>query len=102
MDKTGVECFANHVHITDYVKGDSFRQLQQGTVFVRSLAKKKLRQSYPRTSFRLILSHSQDSVSVRCHKLRVGEEWVSNDLEEYKDESIYVLMVCANRSKYSA
>ena len=99
VDKTGIECFANHIHIIDHVKADPLGQLQQGMAFVRELTK-ELRRSYPRTRFRLILSHNKHGVIVRFHKLRVAEEWLSDDLEEYKEDSIYVLTVCANRSKY--
>jgi len=92
-DKTGIECFANHIHIDNYVKTHSIGQLEQGILFANKLAQ-QLRLSYPRTTFRLIVSHNnRDGATIRFHKLRENEEYLASDLERYEDEAICVLTV---------
>jgi len=91
-DKTGIECSANHIHLEDYVKLDPLVQFRQAVLFVKQLAR-LLGRSYPRTSFRVILSVNRDGAIVRFHKVRAGEEWLSDDLEGYKDDALYVLTI---------
>ncbi len=94
VDKTGLECFANHLHIKDYVKSDPAEQLRQGMMFAQKLAE-ALRLSFPRTRFRIIVAQNAQGVIVRFHKLRPNEEWLSSDLEAYKDDSIGIITVSA-------
>jgi hypothetical protein len=90
MDKTGIECFVNHVHVDDYIKGDPFRQLQQGMAFARKLSE-RLERSYPRTRFQVIVAQNKYGVTVRFHKRRRDEKWLNDSLESYKDDAICVL-----------
>lgn len=97
VDKTGVECFANHLHVKDYIAASALVQLDQGIMFAQRLAK-ALRFSFPRTGFRVIVSKNAEGVIVRFHKLRPNEEWLSRDLEGYEHEAVCVMTILANDS----
>jgi hypothetical protein len=86
-DRTGVECFFNHIHIEDLInKKDILPEdlLQQGF----SYANKLKRLLGKRNRFEIIVSFSIDPIidcNVRFHLIRAGEEWLSDDLEIYED-----------------
>jgi len=87
-DRTGMECFVNHVH---FQIGRSKRALEQVFGYVAALSEslKGLHDG----SFQIILTVSNGVCIVRFHKCRQGEEWLANDLEGYKAEAIFVLTV---------
>jgi len=92
-DRTGYECFVNHVHIDSYVEADednsSMHLLDHG-VSLCLLLKEKLEESYPREPFRLILAFENQDCSLRFHKIRPNENWIDDNLENYS-EAIMVL-----------
>jgi hypothetical protein len=86
-DKTGYECFVNHVHL-DYTgtRRSAMTCLAYGTKLGIGLTK-----FAPRQRFQILASFSTDSISgctVRFHLIRPGENWASDDLEAYKQEAI--------------
>jgi hypothetical protein len=93
-DRTGYECFVNHIHVEDYFDEDgSFGQiarLGQGIAFANDL-KERLSSFSADENFRLIVSSDESSCSVRFHVIRNGEEWLSPDLNSYQQEAILVL-----------
>ena len=88
-DLTGYECFVNHVHIDDYVEDADAQTLAAlGVTFARRLCELLSARS---DEFNIIVGSDELSCSVRFHRLRAGEAWLSDDLESYRDEAIAVL-----------
>jgi hypothetical protein len=94
-DKTGFECFLNHVHFPLTKTKDS---LLSRLRYADSLREALMPLAQGRR-FRVILSISEDDRSptftctVRFHRIRQGEDWISEDLEAYKLEAILVFDV---------
>lgn len=83
QDLTGVECFINDVSIDDYVETIP-EMLIQGIAFASQLAK-KLRGFNGQFSTILTYNAESNSSTVRFHKNREGESWLSGDLDSYGD-----------------
>jgi hypothetical protein len=89
-DRTGFECFVNHIHIGDFLEAsDAIDCLRQGLCFVEGL-KQKLE---GRGAFEIIVSCDDSDCSVRFHRIRPGESWLVADLESYEAESVLVISV---------
>lgn len=91
FDRTGYECLVNHVHI-DPRKANDPRPLQAGLAYADSLVDILKETSY-QGPFRIILALNlpQDICTVRFHRVRPGESWISDDLESYGDEGLLVI-----------
>lgn len=93
-DRTGYECFVNHLHVEDYLAEDaSITQpmlLGQGLALTY-LLKEELSVFSAGENFRIIVSSDESSCSVRFHQIREGEEWLSRDLNSYTHEAILFL-----------
>jgi len=88
-DLTGYECFVNHVHIDDYVEdADAATLAAAGVTFAQRLCKLLSARS---DEFNIIVGSDELSCSVRFHRQRPGEAWLSEDLESYRDEAIAVV-----------
>jgi len=87
-DKTGYECFVNHIHIDDFTDTD---MLQIAIAFLTRVSE-MLKIEYSNYDFRGLISLDESSATIRIHRTRAGEEWLSNDLEGY-DECVceYIL-----------
>lgn len=85
-DKTGYECFINSVNIDDYID-DGY--LEQAVCFVRSVFSQWNKAQEGRKLI-AILSMDEFGLKVKFHMQRVGEQWLSGELEEY-EESILVV-----------
>jgi hypothetical protein len=79
FDETGYECFINHVHI---------RSLQEALEFGQRLTKALAERFTDR--FVVIVSFGGRDATVRFHKVRAGQTYLTDDLEEYKEEGIAV------------
>jgi len=92
-DLTGYECFVNHIHIEDYL-GDAERGsnslLEQGLAFANKIVE-ELSSLYLGKPFKVIVATNESGCSVRFHMIRNGENWLSDDLDEYGQEAILVL-----------
>ena len=90
-DRTGHECFVNHIHIDPKHRGDP-KPLSQGLMYAEQLAQ-LLRDSPYRGPFRVILSfHLTDWIcTVRFHRVRPGEIWHDENLDAYKEEAILII-----------
>jgi hypothetical protein len=88
-DRTGFECFVNHVHISDFIEGevDASMMHLQGLLLAEEL-ERKLK---PLGRFRIIVSCDEMDCAVRFHRLRPGELWVLDDLETYREEALLIL-----------
>jgi hypothetical protein len=88
-DLTGYECFVNHIHIDDYIEDADAQTLAAiGVSFARRLCELLSARS---GDFNVIVGTDELSCSVRFHRIRAGEAWLSDDLESYQDEAIAVL-----------
>ena len=85
QDKTGYECFINSVNIDDYVEG---ALLEQSVLFVREVCHQWNKFILNKTLVS-ILSLDEMGVNVKFHVRRVGEQWLSDDLEDF-DECILI------------
>lgn len=85
-DKTGYECFINSINIDDYVDCD---YLLQGVMFTRKIF--SLWNDLGENQ-KLIANFSLDEfgLKVKFHLERSGEQWLSDELEDY-EESILVV-----------
>ncbi len=87
IDRTGVECFFNHLHIEDFLKKKRVlpkELLQQSFCYANKLDQVLGKSN----SFEIIISFSTDPIydcNVRFHLLRDGEDWLLDDLESYED-----------------
>jgi hypothetical protein len=78
-DETGYECFINHLHVED---------LGEALEFAR-LLHKALADAFT-GSFVVIVAYDGREATVRFHRLRAGQTWLSENLEGYLDEGIAV------------
>jgi Uri superfamily endonuclease len=78
-DETGYECFINHVHI---------KSLQEALAFAQQLTK-VLAEGFT-DRFVVIVSFDGRDATVRFHKFRAGQTWLTDNLEKYKEEGIAV------------
>lgn len=93
-DLTGYECFLNHLHVSDYV--DSGEVLIQGLKFGFQLAK-QLRPFSSSSTVILSADPASEDVVIRFHKNRPGEQWLSDDLDQYSEEALMVLTIPPRR-----
>jgi hypothetical protein len=92
-DLTGYECFVNHVHIEDYLSDGergSNALLKQGVALANKIVE-ELSSSFPGKPFKAIVAANESGCSVRFHSIRIGENWLSDDLDKYGQEAILVL-----------
>lgn len=97
-DKTGSECEENHIHISDFIesKNRGLVLLEIGLKFAKLLSE-RLKCTYPRYHFNVIISYDLKNLSnlndciVRFHKVRLGERWLTKNLEDYKQHAIGII-----------
>lgn len=84
FDETGVECFINHIHIDDYYKG-----LDDGESLLICLELARQIMDFDqakKVKLKIIISLSgEGESSIRFHRLREAQEWLSDDLESYEE-----------------
>jgi hypothetical protein len=80
QDETGYECFINHVHV---------ESLGEALEFARRL-NKTLAATFA-DDFVVIVSFDGREATVRFHRLRAGQTWLNENLEEYREEGIAVI-----------
>ena len=88
-DRTGLECFVNHVHLPFE---RNRRSLVRALAYVERL-RKNLADYAKSRSFQIIMSVSGSDCVVRFHQCRFGEIWLATDLDKYLEESILTVSV---------
>jgi hypothetical protein len=88
QDKTGYECFINHVHIPCK---NGKRALLSALGYIFGL-RKSLEKQFPDRVFVIIASFSDGECTVRFHQFRNNEQWLTGDLEGYKLDAIFEIM----------
>jgi len=94
-DRTGYECFLNHVHLPY----DGSRAALQGCLKYIGALRKALLKFADNSTFGIIVSVADDSCVVRFHELRPNEEWLLADVERYPDEAVLTMTVGKNGSR---
>ena len=95
FDKTGFECFINHVH---FAFNGTNETLISGLEHAAAIQDALMTLARDRR-FRIIVSLSEDdefpesACAVRFHQIRRGEGWIAENLEGYKSEAILVFDV---------
>lgn len=79
-DLTGVECFVNHLH---------FQSLARALTTAEKI-RRTLEESFS-GAFQIIVAGRSGDFTVRFHKKRAGESWLSEDLEGYEEEAVLLL-----------
>src|SRR5260370_27877134 len=85
-DRTGYECFVNHVHLPFSSTRESLLSCLRYAITLKSV----LSQLQPRRQFQIIVSIGEGGCTVRFHEDRSGESWVADNLEGYP-EAVLVL-----------
>jgi hypothetical protein len=88
-DRTGYECFINHVHFPFSGTRESLLLCLRYAFAIRN----RLDQVGGRRPFLVIVSVAESSCTVRFHEVRQGESWISPNLEAYAEEAI--LLICS-------
>ncbi len=91
-DQTGLECSANRLRMESMLDPRLVRScplllLTAGLLAARAVSAALA--SFP-GRFNVILSYDGESCALRFHKIRAGERWLLDDLEEYVDEGVLV------------
>jgi hypothetical protein len=79
-DKTGYECFINHIHIEDYITGNL---TAQAVIFAASMLRKWIEEKF-KGHLVAIISSDEGSTTVRFHHKRPNELWLAYDLDGYE------------------
>ena len=91
-DETALECCANRLRIEAMVEPRLARTaplllLTAGLVTAGAMAA-ALRKV--KGSFNVIVSYDGEGCAVRFHKIRAGQHWLMDDLEDYEGEGVLV------------
>jgi len=90
-DRTGIECTFNKISMDNIVSAESAQeQLNYGLYFVYELA--KIIGAQFGHDFNVILSYDKEYCFVRFHKIREGEKWLDEDLNNYEMEAILKIL----------
>jgi hypothetical protein len=79
-DKTGYECFINHIHIEDHVTENFFAE---SVVFTSALLR-KWNDTNCEGHLVVIAALGIDEGTIRCHLKRSNESWLANDLDRFE------------------
>lgn len=94
-DLTGYEAFVNHFHVD--AAADGLDDLRIAFVAANEIRRQIRVTDRPELPVRLIISRNLSgpplSSTVRFHRLRPGEMWLSEDLDGYEDEAVGFLDV---------
>jgi hypothetical protein len=88
MDKTGYECFVNHIHLKEH--GNAAAVLGHAVAFCKRVSAEAVCIA-PNRSVRFIITKNGKDWTVHFHTLRPDESYVSADLEGYAEEAVLVL-----------
>ena len=87
-DRTGYECFVNHIHLQfDGSRESLLSCLKYAVALQRQLARLPIHRR-----FQVIVALSEQGCTVRFHEVRPSENWVAEDLEGYSHEAVLLLL----------
>ena len=88
-DKTGFECFINHLHLPYTGTSESLLSCLGYVVVLEAL----LIREGKGNRFRIIVGVTDSDFTVRFHQVRNGESWTSENLEDYESEAMLLIDV---------
>src|SRR5205085_9464095 len=91
-DPTGLECSANRLRMESMLDARLVRTCPLLLLTAGLLTAQVVSAALARFPgrFNVILSYDGESCAVRFHKIRAGERWLLDDLEQYVDEGVLV------------
>ena len=92
-DRTGYECFVNHIHVEDYLENGGLPPLEmvgRGIALAREL-KERLSRQHGSKHFRIIVAFNGSTCTVRFHTARPDEEWIDKSVDGHSDEAVAIL-----------
>lgn len=92
-DRTGYECFVNHVHLEDYLENGGLPPLEllgRGIAFARELLQ-RLSRLHGTKEFRVIVASDGHTSTVRFHTIRSDQQWVSKGTNGLREEALAIL-----------
>ena len=94
-NRTQFEAFENHIHMSDFILNEHGLILLDFGLAIAKVLSLKLNSVFPRYKFRIIISYditnkfgNYNDCVIRFHKLRSGEKWLANNLEDYKEDAV--------------
>jgi hypothetical protein len=104
IDETGIECSLSKIHLDDFLPANmELNELARTGLDFAFLLRGALLNSRVLGPFRIIISAQLPDQSlnvglnvgtnctVRFHRMRLGQEWLKDDLDSYKEEALAVL-----------
>lgn len=90
---TSIECAANKLSMNDMVdprlsRGVPLVLLMGGLLLAERFARQL---SFFPGRYNVIVSYDGEACAVRFHKVRGGERWLADDLEDYAEEGVLVI-----------
>jgi hypothetical protein len=92
-DETGYECFVNHIHVEDYVPLASKSAALATGISLANHLETLLHHVFPNEEFEIIVSLEGTHCVVRFHKKRTGQQWLQDELDNYREEALMVFTV---------
>jgi hypothetical protein len=92
-NRTAYECYVNHIHVEDYSENGGFAPLPMlgyGMAVAQAFRDRLIKERAGKP-FHIIVNFDGDHCDVRFHTVRLDEEWLSSDLEEYPQEALAIL-----------
>lgn len=85
FDATGIECHYSKIHLDSYMDFHSIGECVQYSLIALKIVKESIKK-LTNTKFRIIISISNiEDITIRCHLLRSGENWLSDNIDDYTE-----------------
>jgi hypothetical protein len=86
-DEAAYECFVNHVHLDDHIEG-SHGQLALALALGRRVKDMWVTSDYRDLPVEFVISLDETSCVFRFHVIRCGQEYLSEELDDYKHDLV--------------
>ena len=103
-DETGLECTVSKIHIEDFVRNDlPLADITRHGIAYALRLREALTRSVPAGVFRIIVDVQLPDAdldlggiyTIRFHKVRVGQVWLDDDLEHYRQNAVLAMEFAA-------
>jgi hypothetical protein len=88
-DKTGYECYVNHIHLDDH-DANTVKQLEMAIAAMKVLRENWRNWEYSHLPIEFVISVDESSCVFRFHVLRDNEKYLDGDLEKYENDAVLV------------
>jgi len=92
-DRTAFECFVNKIYIDDLLKDQDYTEMEKvrETIWFAKEVQDLLKAAFEGRIFEVFLSINNYQYICNFHEIRLGETWLSDDLESYSEEAILIM-----------